>query len=78
MDAMPRNKFPYTIASGGPSGRWGVLDKRHDTWAERPEHDQETAELLALVMIEAHAAGYAEGVIATVRPRGKRRPVPVS
>ena len=77
MDLDADNQFPFEVLARLDSGLYGVWDRRSVTWAAPPEHEQKAcAERLAKFMIEAYAAGYADGVIATVHSPAGRAPFP--
>ena len=70
----PNPRFPFSPAPRLDAGRWGVWDNRHESWAEKPRHNEATAERLALVMIEAYAAGFADAKIGKSLWCGRARP----
>ena len=59
----PDDRFPFVPMPRPETGRWGVWDERLDGWAEGPHYNMKTARQLALVMIEAYAAGFADAKI---------------
>jgi hypothetical protein len=64
----PCGRFPFDLAfrSDKPE-KWGVWDKRHQRWAEPPAFDEDTAQLVTVLMIEAYAAGFADAMIEKAR-----------
>ena len=71
--AQDPRTYPFVHAPN-PDHResWGVWDRRHERWVERPCYAEKWAERIAEALIMAHSAGLADAALEKARQRLRR------